>query len=615
MCKHAIVPEYIRELCSHQLRHHLTELAEAAHATFAYFGFINSDEMVYVPRDLRIPENPYVMQIEWTEGLTGKAMTQGRAYVWNSQQQGEDLPIKMATNLCSEVAVPIYYGGAVAGAIWIDRAADCQTFTDTDKQLCLEAALKCEEEIAQKVKEIESIPDTLRRAAQKCLARTNSRRGYIAVRNADDLLDYYPVGEATRVFLDLSMYEGLCGEVFRTGLPINQGDVHSHPKYIPSGEEIESELIMPIIDHSGPFEGRVIGIINLESSERDAYHDTHVAFVKNQAATLEETVTLLRRSVDRIADSIITTVFEVFHSANQIVFESACESDCVEREIQSRVCSVTSGVLTASTVSWHSDALERVSVDHGDGGVHKISAGDSVKLSCSMLIAGEAVGRLEATWNPASLCDERLHSRILRLVCYYTARFLSNWDLRRRLAQYVEIVDRLAGGVDDGAILSECVQLVPRVLESRHCTIFHVVDAFGKRVLVPGPSSSDGGRYKGVRESYYDVTSQSGLTAWVAFHGRPLWLSNIEDADELQRVSPELRWARRVAEEVDARPRAFLAYPVKDESGDVIGVIRTFRDVSNRRAVFTELDAQMMATISVLVSGALGRAIPCGTRF
>jgi len=64
----------------------------------------------------------------------------------------------------------------------------------------------------------------------------------------------------------LSTDRGICGHVFRTGQPLMIDDVTIDPRYIEGVPGARSELAVPLI-----WEGRTLGVLNVESHEMAAY--------------------------------------------------------------------------------------------------------------------------------------------------------------------------------------------------------------------------------------------------------------------------------------------------------------------------------------------------------
>ena len=81
---------------------------------------------------------------------------------------------------------------------------------------------------------------------------------------------------------------GVCGQAAKQLKSVLVSDVHSHPDHIACDSETASELVVPIIDAGS---GKVLGVIDLDCSERDGFDAV------DQEA-IEELAALLARSCD-----------------------------------------------------------------------------------------------------------------------------------------------------------------------------------------------------------------------------------------------------------------------------------------------------------------------------
>ncbi len=86
--------------------------------------------------------------------------------------------------------------------------------------------------------------------------------------------------------------EGFCGWVALHGKPIRSGDVQRDPRYVDADPSIKSELCVPLL-----VEGRVLGSINAESNQADAFteHDEQLLHtLANQAVIAIENARLIQ---------------------------------------------------------------------------------------------------------------------------------------------------------------------------------------------------------------------------------------------------------------------------------------------------------------------------------
>lgn len=77
---------------------------------------------------------------------------------------------------------------------------------------------------------------------------------------------------------------GLCGAAVTSGRPIVSNDVHADPRYLTTFGSTRSELVVPIGGHGTP----VVGLIDVESGDLDAFTDDDVARVRRWAIAVLE---------------------------------------------------------------------------------------------------------------------------------------------------------------------------------------------------------------------------------------------------------------------------------------------------------------------------------------
>jgi signal transduction histidine kinase len=78
--------------------------------------------------------------------------------------------------------------------------------------------------------------------------------------------------------LGLKIGQGVTGWVAKTGRPLLVSDVTKEPKYIQVDKRIRSELAVPLV-----LKGKVIGVINVDSTRRDAFSRTDLQLLANLA--------------------------------------------------------------------------------------------------------------------------------------------------------------------------------------------------------------------------------------------------------------------------------------------------------------------------------------------
>jgi sigma-B regulation protein RsbU (phosphoserine phosphatase) len=113
-----------------------------------------------------------------------------------------------------------------------------------------------------------------------------------------DLDAIYSVGYGpeAETSLHLKCGEGLVGASATTGDEIIVSNVDDDPRYVMSNPRTRSEVVVPI-----KVDERVIGVINLESPEKNAYSDRHVSLISafaTQAGISIERAFLHRRDIE-----------------------------------------------------------------------------------------------------------------------------------------------------------------------------------------------------------------------------------------------------------------------------------------------------------------------------
>jgi sigma-B regulation protein RsbU (phosphoserine phosphatase) len=106
---------------------------------------------------------------------------------------------------------------------------------------------------------------------------------------------------------NIGLGEGLSGSCAALRQPVRVSNVHLDPRYVACGDQIEvrSELAIPLV-----FKDRLIGVLDLESTDYNAFSDRHEAFLSTLASYIAvaiENASLydrLRRDEQRLADDL-----------------------------------------------------------------------------------------------------------------------------------------------------------------------------------------------------------------------------------------------------------------------------------------------------------------------
>jgi PAS domain S-box-containing protein len=115
--------------------------------------------------------------------------------------------------------------------------------------------------------------------------------------------------------VEISVYEGISGEVARTGKPLLVPDVSQHKTYLEAVEGIACELALPLLN-----EGRVVGVLNIESripgALTEADLDLMTLLVEHLGVAVERTqlyteVRLAKEEYQLIVNSVPEVIFRL----------------------------------------------------------------------------------------------------------------------------------------------------------------------------------------------------------------------------------------------------------------------------------------------------------------
>lgn len=234
-----------------------------------------------------------------TEGVTGQAVQLGKII---RLRNVHDVPgyIEIAPNIQSEISVPIRVNQRVIGAINVE-SYDPDAFNENDEGLLTTIAsglgtalerLRLFKEEQQRSKELETLYQTTKLLTQSLEPQTIAEN-LISILEQFLGYEYCLVGildhskqkliplALSRVGKDQGEYQkglmayldgifqpgrGIIGWVLQQGKPVRSGDVSKDPRYIEILKNIQSELCVPLISR-----GQTIGVINIETSKKDAY--------------------------------------------------------------------------------------------------------------------------------------------------------------------------------------------------------------------------------------------------------------------------------------------------------------------------------------------------------
>jgi phosphoserine phosphatase RsbU/P len=244
-------------------------------------------------------------QIPIGQGITGTAAATGRA-VRVADVRQDPRYINLIDSVRSELAVPLMVKGQAIGVLDI-QSRELDYFTREQQTILtlMASRLATAIENARLFERVRSQADMLlvlndmgREASSILDVEKLLRRAAELVKR---VIDYQILGillydEATRSFrhrLDVKYgqsakgkrqvvpNEGIVGAAISSALPVRVPDVTSDPRYIAVNVETRSELAIPMIH-----QGRVVGVLDLESPQENYFTEEHVQTLTILAAHL-----------------------------------------------------------------------------------------------------------------------------------------------------------------------------------------------------------------------------------------------------------------------------------------------------------------------------------------
>lgn len=119
--------------------------------------------------------------------------------------------------------------------------------------------------------------------------------GILLTDNSGDFLRIHPsyrfLAAHPVPLVDIPIGQGIVGEVIRTGKPMRVGNVRLHSRYLNVDDRIASEVCVPI-----KFKDRMLGVINAESVEKDAFSFDDERLLVTLAGQIATAIEQLRKS-------------------------------------------------------------------------------------------------------------------------------------------------------------------------------------------------------------------------------------------------------------------------------------------------------------------------------
>jgi len=270
--------------------------------------------------------------------------------------------------------------------------------------------------------------------------------------------------------------EGIAGQVADTGKPWRVADVLQEPSYLNVSPNMRSELCVPILGNNN----RVLGVINAESAQVDAFSDKDLRLLntiagqlgtaidklrlfeaervqREQAETLREVAAILGSATDRsnILDLILDQLKRVVHfdsASIQITKGENLSVRAIAGALQSEVIGLELPIQAAKLA--HPPLFEHRTVIHEDvsqnPGWIKTAASPLIKswIGAPLIVRGESIGILSVDGyriNQFSSADAQLVSTFAN----HAGIALENARLFEEAQEaYVQTVGALASAID-----------------------------------------------------------------------------------------------------------------------------------------------------------------------
>jgi putative methionine-R-sulfoxide reductase with GAF domain len=591
----------------------LTEACQKLKITKAFIGYVEEDDIVSIDPELWMGRSSFPVRVLSTsEGLCGLAIQKNLVHAYPLDPEAREHIVLVGDEklkTIGEIAGPLRYGDEVTGVVLVHSSDPNRPFDAASKKLFRNYLAKMNDEVRAAEETRKTARTQLTRIAEDCCrAIPMTRRGYVAVKDWDGRLAYFYTPSEAAPFLNLDQWEGLCGEVLSTGRPIVAGNVFEHPAYKPSDPDIRSEIVYPIFDGE-----ETIGVVNLESTEKDAFEDSEER-VRNAADDALKWANEFRQPP---SDHFGYVLGDYVGSVAGLLESDAHKAiDDLVSDVNGKIIDLLrrkgSKAIGGRRSEWWPKeerppfAGERAAVPYAEGILHGGFDGPDQRFTihAQVIVSGKPYGTIGIEKDRYRAED----SHVLQSFCRATAFFLQHGDRSHRLRTSIRLLRRLTLE-SFGGMVEETVDRLRLIVGGESCTLFFKTRVLDRDVFVPGPTTvrNQVFRARALQDGdpWYESDPESGLTAWVASTGRSLRIKDIKDTVELGKIDRQLRWGKWLAEEGESR--SYLACPVfepgqPETPEHVIGVLRTHRAEASVHSGFSEDDLETLRTIARLLA-------------
>lgn len=548
------------------------------------------------------------------EGLIGKALRTDQIETWKEGDSEADF-LRGDMRTIQEFAATIKFSGKTTAVLLIDYFKTDGPERTTQWEI--EQRRRELTEILEKPnRERNEIENHIIFTAGEAVKRTESTRGYIALKNWDGKLRYFTAGYETKRFRSLSQLEGICGEVLRTGVFQNAGNVWLHPQYQSSDDSIQSEAVAPINVPGG----ECVGVLNLESPERDHYTPKRVEIILELAENVVKSADRFRRPLEGgigVHSRLLSDLVEQFSApgdgarlgSEEKIWDWAKEL-CI-RKIVSLDSVSEATFVDMSAPDEKGTPRFRSANDGNEPGQSKEKNG---VWTCEFDLLADSItrSRVEVRFLDR---PKRTTLEIIEQFCRLTSNEVRRRGIELRAAEFERFVAEirrvsLGGAVDKEALLARMPGMLQRMMHCSHVTYFQVTERAPNGLPILRPWQSTAPRLTFSSEEYhYKACPEDGLTGFAASQTDVLLLKTMSMA-ALQSIDPRLPAhlrAEKITEDDTAKIRSLFAMPLFDGE-TLIGVFRGHRTARFIGISFTETDRDRLRLVQFLLGKVLSES-------
>jgi L-methionine (R)-S-oxide reductase len=92
----------------------------------------------------------------------------------------------------------------------------------------------------------------------------------------DEFVIMAETGNEPATYPRFPVSQGLCGAALDSGKPVNVGDVHKDPRYLPTFHTTRSEIVVPMRNEHR----HILGILDVESDKLNAFNEEDRQFLE-----------------------------------------------------------------------------------------------------------------------------------------------------------------------------------------------------------------------------------------------------------------------------------------------------------------------------------------------